>query len=119
MDEATLYGLPRCGSCDKAQAWLRKHGIAFRFVDYKAERIAPEQLKAWAAVLGWRDLVNRAGTTWKSLPTARKDPQSDPEWTLLIREYPSLVKRPVLVRGEGPPTLGFSAALYQRVFGLA
>jgi Spx/MgsR family transcriptional regulator len=116
VDEIVLYGLPNCGSCDKAQAWLRKHQVGFRFVDYRTERIAPELLRSWATALGWSQLINRAGTTWKMLPPSRKHPQSDPEWTLLIKEYPTLVKRPALTIGAGAPTLGFSDSLYKRVF---
>lgn len=111
----TLYGLPRCGTCTKAQAWLRRQAIAFRFVDYREQRIEPDTLRAWAGQLGWSALVNRSSTAWRELPAARRNPGSDPEWTLLLREHPTLLKRPVLVR-DGRVTLGFTDGLYRKLF---
>ena len=115
----TLYGLDTCDSCRKARVWLQRFGIAHGFVDLRAERQAPETLKAWAAqVGGWEKLVNKASTTWRQLPPARKAPASDPEWTLLLKEYPALVKRPVLVDDDGTVSVGFTDNAYKQRFGI-
>jgi arsenate reductase-like glutaredoxin family protein len=53
--------------------------------------------------------------TWRNLPTARKTPGSDPEWLLLIKEYPALVRRPVVVQGHDV-SLGFTDKLFARLF---
>jgi Spx/MgsR family transcriptional regulator len=117
MAQVTLYGLDNCDTCRKARNWLTRFGVEHQFVDYRANRIAPEILKAWAAKLGgWDKLVKRASTTWRTLPEARKSPGSDPEWTLLIKEYPALVKRPVVVVGE-EPSVGFSDNAFKKKFG--
>jgi Spx/MgsR family transcriptional regulator len=114
----TLYGLPKCSTCAKAQGWLRKFDLPFEFIDYRERRIAPELLKDWAAQLGgWDWLLNRASTTWRELPAARKQPASAPEFLLLLKEYPTLLKRPALVH-QGRLTLGFTDKLYKSVFGL-
>jgi Spx/MgsR family transcriptional regulator len=114
----TLYGLPKCDTTTKARRWLERFGIAHEFVDYREQRVPPETLKAWAEQLGGFDaLLNRQSTSWRELPPARKQPGSAPEYLLLLREYPTLVKRPVLVRG-GTVTLGFTDSLYKRVFGI-
>ncbi len=113
----TVYGLTRCDTCLKACKWLDRHGIAHAFIDYRDYPIAPAMLKAWARQAeGWEKLVNRASTTWGNLPTSRKSPGSEAEWLLLLREYPALIRRPVLVGNDGEFTQGFSDALYQRVF---
>jgi len=112
----TLYGLDKCSTCDKARKWLDRHGVEHQFVDYRAQRTDPATLKHWAKTVGgWESLVNRSGTTWRNLPPNRKAPQSDPEWLLLIREYPALVRRPVVVRGD-EVSLGFSDKLFQQLF---
>jgi len=114
----TLYGLEKCGTCDKAQSWLARHGVAYRFVDYKANPIPPATLKAWATQLGgWEKLVNRTSMTWRNLPDARKTPGSDPEWTLLIKEYPALVRRPVALDADGVVGVGFTDKQYGLRFG--
>jgi len=114
----TLYGLPTCDTCKKARNWLTRFGIAHEFIDYRAQRVPPETLKAWAQQLGgWDRLINRASTTWRSLPDARKTPGSDPEWTLLLKEHPALVKRPVLVTDDGTVSVGFTDKAYKLRFG--
>lgn len=111
-----LFGLKNCDTCRKARNWLDRRAIEYRFVDYRDEPTSPAVLKQWAqAVGGFDKLVNRSGTTWRNLAAARRSPASAPEWTLLIREYPALVRRPVLVLEDGSVHLGFSDALYARL----
>jgi Spx/MgsR family transcriptional regulator len=114
--DVRVYGLDNCDTCRKARNWLDRRGVTYRFVDYRAERQAPETLKDWSEqVGGWSALINRNGPTWRNLPAARKDPVTDPEWTLLLREHPALVRRPVLVR-DGRVSTGFSDKLYAQLF---
>ena len=98
----TLYGLDKCDTCRKARNWLDRFKVRHEFIDYREHRIPAESLKAWAkAVGGWEKFVNRASTTWRALPEARKSPRSDAEWTLLIKEYPALVKAWLEAQFEG------------------
>jgi Spx/MgsR family transcriptional regulator len=116
----TLYGLANCDTCRKARNWLVRFGIAHDFVDYREQRVASGMLKDWAQQLGgWDKLVNRASTSWRNLPEPRKTPHSDPEWTLLIKEYPQLVKRPVVVTDDGAVSVGFTDNLFKQRFGKA
>ena len=114
-----VYGLANCDTCKKARNWLSRFGVAHEFVDYREHRQAPETLKAWAGQLGgWDKLINRASTTWRTLPEARKTPHTDPEWTLLLKEYPALVKRPVVVTADGVVTVGFTDNTFKLRFGV-
>ena len=109
----TLYGLTKCGTCDKAKNWLLRHKIEYTFIDYREHPIAAATLKQWAVLLGgWEKLVNRSSMTWRNLPLARKEPASDPEWTLLIKEYPALIRRPVTLAADGSVSVGFSDKQY-------
>lgn len=111
-----LYGLDKCSTCQKARKWLDKHKIAHEFVDYREHRVDAAVLKDWAMQIGgWDKLVNRTGTTWRNLPPNRKLPESVPEWLLLIKEYPALVRRPVVVR-DGEVSLGFTDKLFAGLF---
>ncbi|MGA9341833.1 MAG: Spx/MgsR family RNA polymerase-binding regulatory protein [Rhodanobacteraceae bacterium] len=113
----TMYGLDKCSTCDKARKWLDRHGVAHRFVDYREHPVAPAQLKAWAEKAGgWEKLVNRSSMTWRALPDNRKTPASDPEWLLLIREYPALVRRPLLVLEDGRVVQRFTDKQYKTLF---
>lgn len=114
-----LFGLPNCDTCKKARNWLDRFGVAHTFVDYRVDRQAPDTLKEWATQLGgWDKLINRASTTWRQLPEARKSPGSDPEWFLLLKEHPALIKRPVLVTGDGRVSVGFSDNAFKARFGM-
>ena len=114
----TLYGLATCDTCRKARNWLGRFGVAHEFVDYRADPVPAETLKALAKQLGgWESLVNKSSTTWRNLLPHRKDPRSDPEWTLLLKEYPALIRRPVVVRDHGEVIVGFSDNGFKKLFG--
>jgi len=113
----TLYGLPNCDTCRKAQNWLKRIEQPFVFVDYRTHPIAPEMLSVWAGQLGGFDaLLNKASTTWRNLLPNKKSPGSTPEYLMLLKEYPALVKRPVLVFPDGRAVLGFKDAQYKKLF---
>lgn len=114
-----VYGLTACDSCKKARNWLERFEVPYAFVDLRTDRQPPETLKAWATQLGgWDKLINKASTTWRQLPEARKAPGSDPEWFLLLKEHPALVKRPVLVTADGVVSVGFTDNAFKARFGL-
>ena len=116
----TLHGLKNCDTCRKARKWLDRFGIEHRFVDVRDELPAPDTFVAWKdAVGGWDALVNKSSTTWRQLPEHRKSPGSDAEWTLLLREHPALVKRPLLVMDDGRVVQGFSDNAFKKLFGVA
>jgi Spx/MgsR family transcriptional regulator len=113
----TLYGLKTCDTCRKARKWLDRFGIDYTFVDYRAEPVPATVLKNWASQLGgWEKLINKSSTTWRNLLPQRKNPGSDPEWTLLIKEYPALVRRPVVQQSDGRIGVGFSDNAFKKLF---
>jgi Spx/MgsR family transcriptional regulator len=116
--QATLYGLPTCDTCRKARNWLARFGVDCAFVDYRANPVPADMLKDWARQLGgWDKLVNKSSTTWRNLLPQRKNPGSDPEWTLLLKEYPALIRRPVVVDEHGGIGVGFSDNAFKKMFG--
>ena len=113
----TVYGLPTCDTCKKARNWLARFDVPHEFVDYRANPVPAATLKIWAEkVGGWEKLVNKASTTWRTLLPQRKDPRTDPEWTLLLKEYPALIKRPVVVEGD-EVSVGFTDNGFKKRFG--
>jgi Spx/MgsR family transcriptional regulator len=120
MTAATLYGLSTCDTCKKARNWLDRFEVAYEFVDYRAHPVAADTLKSWAAQLGgWEKLVNKSSTTWRNLLPQRKNPGSDPEWMLLLKEYPALIRRPVVLKTDGSISVGFSDNGFKKLFSAA
>ncbi len=116
--DTTLYGLANCDTCRKARKWLDRFGVEHAFVDYRDQRQAPETLVAWRDALGgWEAMLNKSSTTWRNLAPNRKTPGSDAEWKLLLKEYPQLIRRPVVVMDDGKVTQGFSDNGFKQRFG--
>lgn len=114
----TLHGLPTCDTCRKARNWLDRFDVPYAFVDVRANPVPAATLKDWAGQLGgWEKLVNKSSTTWRQLLPQRKNPASDPEWTLLLKEYPALIRRPVVLGDDGSVSVGFSDNAFKQRFG--
>lgn len=113
---AILYGIPNCDTVKKARSWLERHGVAYRFHDFRKDGIDAALIAGWLQDVDWETLVNRKGTTWRGLPDERKAAVADAgSATQLMLEAPAVIKRPVLVRG-GRSHVGFSDAHYQQIF---
>lgn len=105
-----IHGIPNCDTVKKARAWLQAAGITHQFVDFKKQPPSVAQLKAWAQVVGWTALLNRAGSTWRGLGDAERELAVDELGALaLMATMPSLIKRPVVVWADGRVTVGLAA----------
>lgn len=117
--EVTLYGLKNCDTCRKATKWLDRFAVPYTFVDYREHKPSPETLLEWAEKAGgFGLLVNKSSTTWRQLPDNRKAAASEAEWKLLLREHPQLIKRPLLITGDGALSQGFSDNGFKKLFGV-
>jgi arsenate reductase len=96
----TLFGITNCDTMKKARAWLDSHGVEYVFHDYKTDGVDAAQLQRWIADAGWETVLNRAGTTFRKLPDARKTGLNERKAIALMLEQPSMIKRPVLQLGE-------------------
>lgn len=115
----TIYGLKNCDTCKKATKWLDRFNVAYTFVDYRDNKPAPETLIEWAGKAGgFEAMINKSSTTWRQLPDNRKAAASDAEWKLLLREYPQLIKRPVVVTDDGQFSQGFSDNGFKKRFNI-
>lgn len=112
----TLYGIRNCDTVKKARAWLDARGIAYAFHDYKAAGIDAARLRSWVAELGWEALLNRSGTTFRTLPDADKEALDEDKAVALMLASPAMIRRPVLDLGDRR-MLGFRPELYGEALG--
>ncbi|WP_341704775.1 ArsC family reductase [Ferrovibrio sp.] len=110
----TIYGIKNCDTMKKAFTWLKDHGVAHDFHDYKAAGIDRDSLKAWCAALGWETVLNRAGTTFRKLPEADRANLTEAKAIALMQAQPSMIKRPILALGGGRYLAGFKPDIYEK-----
>ena len=97
----TIYGIPNCSSVKKARQWMTTHQVAHEFHDFKKQGLSAELLSQWLSKVDWTVLLNRKGTTWRELDAAIQAQAHDAASAQqLMLEWPSLVKRPVVVKGQ-------------------
>lgn len=108
-----LYGIPNCDTVKRARAWLGEQGAACSFHDFKKQGVPADRLPAWVAAAGWERVLNRQGTTWRELDEPVRQAVVDAATAqALMRDQPSIIKRPVVEWPDGSITVGFDAAVF-------
>ena len=110
-----IFGIKNCDTMKKAMKWLDSNNIAFEFHDYTTEGVDDEWLKTWCGLETLDTLLNTRGTTWRKLREDERSNVNEEKACELMKAYPSLVKRPVLVDCSGQVYVGFSEAQYQGI----
>ncbi len=113
----TIYGIPNCDTIKKARRWLNNADIDHRFHDYRKDGLDEQTLRQWSDELGWEQLLNRRGTTWRKLPDEQKTTINEALAIQLMLEQPAMIKRPLLDH-NGQKTLGFSELTYKEIFNI-
>jgi len=113
----TVYGIPNCNTVKKALDWLQLNEVAYEFHDYKKKGITAGKLKGWGKQVGWENLLNKRGTTWKQLdPAIQLTITSEEKAIDLMIEKTSIIKRPLIEKGEVVIALGFDEEAYEKAF---
>jgi arsenate reductase (glutaredoxin) len=112
----TIYGIRNCDTMKKAIAWLASHGVDHRFHDYRKDGVPIEALKRWVGILGWEQLLNTRGTTFRKLPASQQQPLDATRALALMEEHPACIRRPVLELGD-VVVAGFVESRYRELLG--
>ena len=108
----TVYGIKNCDTMKKAFTWLDKHKVEYDFHDYKKSGADEAVLKRAVAEHGWENVINRKGTTWRTLPEKARETMNEKSAIKAALENPSLVKRPLVTHKKGV-LLGFDEAAFK------
>lgn len=103
-----IYGLKNCDTCKAALKWLSTENIEHKFIDIRNPVPASDLLKDWLSKIGHKTLVNRRSTSWRNLSDIQKNNTDDTDFLALIKDNPTLIKRPIFVNND-QITVGFSA----------
>ena len=99
----------------KALSWLEDNSVDYTFHDYKKQGLDQDVLKQALDEHGWEDVINRRGTTWRQLSEDTKNTMNNSNALKVAGENPSIVKRPLLLKGK-KTYLGFKAEAYSGIF---
>lgn len=112
---AILYGIKNCDMIKKARKFMDANQVDYTFHDFRADGLNPIQLSAWAAELGWENLLNKRSTTWRQLPDETKDNINEVLALMIMEDQPTLIKRPILELSD-QVLVGFNEKTYTDIF---
>lgn len=111
-----IYGIKNCNTVKKALNWFDEHQLSYEFHDFKKVGVSEEKLASWAKQVGWESLINKKGTTWRTVDPATQQSVVDASTAFpLLMNKTSLIKRPVIEQGD-TVLLGFDASRYEEQF---
>jgi len=108
-DRITVYEKPTCTKCREADRLLRESGYDYEKVNYYLDPIGEAKLRELITKMGLapRELLRTGEAVYKELGLGKRE-LSDDEIIRLMAEYPDLIQRPIVERGDravlGRPT---------------
>ena len=103
-----VYGIPNCGTCKKAIAWLNNNKIEYEFINTKENPPNKSEIAEWVAALGNKPMRNTSGKSYRALGEERNT-WTDRQWIDAFSKDVMLLKRPLFVRGDRAVLAGFRA----------
>lgn len=106
-----IFGIKNCDTMKKAFRWLEENNLEYSFHDYKKEGLDETIAKEWVEKLGWENVINKRGTTWRKLDEETKNTMDNKNAVNTMLTNTSIIKRPLLVV-DSEIYLGFSPEEY-------
>ena len=96
-----LYGITTCDSVRKARKILDQRGVQYQYIDLRQNPPDETLLRDWLARFG-AALINKRSTTYHEHKAAvlAATAAGDAALIALLREQPTLIKRPVISCGD-------------------
>lgn len=115
-----LIEYPKCSTCRKARVWLQEQGADFTARHIAEQAPTAEELRGWwqASGLPLKKFFNTCGVKYREMNLAtRLKEMSEEEMLALLATDGMLVKRPLLVTGNGAVIPGFKAETWSAALG--
>jgi len=106
-----VYGLKNCDACRKVRKELDAAKAPYEFHDLRDEGVSKAQVSRWAKTAGWETLLNKSSTTWRGLGEADRTGLTEAKAVALMAANPTLMKRPIIERGDADVFVGWSPAV--------
>ena len=109
----TMYAIANCDTVKKARAYLDNKKITYNFVDFKKTPPTKELVKKWTEFLGELP-ANKKGMTYRKYKDEFEALTPIKKIDFLIKNT-SMIKRPVLEKGNVTLAFGFDEEVYSRL----
>ena len=103
-----VYGIPNCGTCKKAIAWMKDNNVDYKFINTKDHPPEEKAITSWVAALGNKAMRNTSGKSYRAIGEEKKT-WSDEKWVKAFSEDAMLLKRPLFVKDNKAVLVGFRA----------
>lgn len=110
-----MYGLKTCDTCRKARKALGEKGVDYEFKDVRETPPTKKEIESWSNAVGWETLLNRSSATWRGIPDDAKSDIGEARAIALMQEHPTLIKRPIIMRGPTEVHVGWTEATRKAV----
>lgn len=104
-----VYGIPNCGTCKKAIAWLEDNHIEYEFINTKDHPPTAKMIAGWVQALGSKPMRNTSGKSYRALGDVRNS-FSDQQWIDAFAQDAMLLKRPLFTKDNQAILVGFRAS---------
>lgn len=113
-----VYGIPTCGTCKKALAWLDDKGIDYAFVNTKEQPPTQAMIREWVSELTAKPMRNTSGGSYRALG---EDKQSwrDAQWIEAFAQDAMLLRRPLFEKDGKAVMVGFRAKEEEKIAKLS
>lgn len=107
----TIYGLKNCDSTRKIIQWCKQHKVNFMLHDFKQDGIDKKLVQQWLMQTDETILLNKQSTTWEHLTQSEQAAANETATLIeLFVQYPTLLKRPIIVKNHQLITVGAKPA---------
>lgn len=116
----TILCYPKCGTCRKAEKWLKDHGIEYTYRPIKEENPTEAELTGWLkkSSLPIAKFFNTSGLLYKENNMKDKvKTLSEEELVSMLAENGMMVKRPILLIDD-KVFVGFKEEEWQNIFSV-
>jgi arsenate reductase (glutaredoxin) len=100
-DKITVYQKPTCSKCRETMGILKERGVEFEAINYYETPVTREELCGLLDKLGIspRQLLRKSEEVFRALHL-NENQISDEGLIDLMVQYPDLMQRPIVVRGD-------------------
>lgn len=113
-----VYGIPNCGTCKKAIAWLDAQDIAYEFINTKEHPPTEAMITAWTEALTAKPMRNTSGGSYRAIGEEKKT-WSDAQWVAAFSKDAMLLRRPLFEKDGKAVMVGFRAKEEEKIAKLS